>query len=75
MKHLEDIPCFDCDGQLVIAPQTIIEKIDGVEYTINDVPVHKCDTCGEELFSAAACRMIEAALPERPRRGPRRLQE
>ena len=75
MNDKDTIPCFDCDtGRLQIVPQTIIEKLDSVEYTIHNVPVHKCDTCGQELFGAAACRMIADALPERPRRGPRRLK-
>jgi YgiT-type zinc finger domain-containing protein len=75
MNNEDTIPCFECDGRLEIVPQTIIKKIDGVEYIINDVPVHKCDTCGHESFSAAASSVIEAALPERPMRGPRRLKD
>ena len=71
----DTIPCFDCDGRLEIVPQTVVEMVDSVEYTINDVPIHRCNACGQESFSAAALRMIEAALPERPRRGPRRLKD
>lgn len=75
MNKQDTIPCFDCDGRLEIVPQTVVEIVDSVEYTINDVPIHKCNACGQESFSAAALRMIEEALPERPRRGPRRLKD
>lgn len=75
MNNKDTIPCFDCDGTLKVEYQIFNTKVNGVEYIINDVPVHKCDTCGQESFSAAASSVIEAALPERPMRGPRRLKE
>jgi len=75
MNNKDTIPCFDCDGTLEVEYQIFNTKVNGVEYVINDVPVHKCDTCGQESFSAAASSVIEAALPERPMRGPRRLKK
>jgi YgiT-type zinc finger domain-containing protein len=75
MSNKDTIPCFECDGTLEVEYQTYITKLNGLEYAIKDVPVHKCDTCGQESYSAEASRVIEAALPERPMRGPRRLKD
>ena len=75
MKHLEDMPCFECDGTLRVEYQTFNQNILEKSYVVENVPVHKCDVCGDEVLSSTACRYIEEALPKRPRRGPRRLKD
>jgi YgiT-type zinc finger domain-containing protein len=75
MKHLQDIPCFDCDGTLRVEYQKFDKTVEGQNYVVENVPVHKCDSCGDEVLSAAACRYIEEQLPPRPLRGPRRVKD
>jgi len=75
MKYLQNIHCFECDGTLRVEYQKFDKTVEGQNYVVENVPVHKCDNCGDEVLSAAACRYIEEQLPPRPRRGPRRIKD
>ena len=74
MKHLEDMPCFDCDGTLRVEYQTFNRNVLEKSYVVENVPVHKCEVCGDEVLSSAALHYIEEQLPQRPRRSPRRIK-
>jgi hypothetical protein len=74
MFNKDSIPCFECDGTLRVEYQTFNRNVLEKSYVVENVPVHKCDVCGDEVLSSTACRYIEEHLPQRPQRSPRRVK-
>jgi len=74
MNDIDLIPCFECDGTLRVEYQKFDKTVEGQNYVVENVPVHKCEVCGDEVLSSAALHYIEEQLPQRPRRSPRRIK-
>jgi len=55
-----------CNYSLLEVATTTVEEWDGDELiVIQDVPVEKCPQCGEEYFTPAVLRGLEALIAHR----------
>lgn len=57
--------CLLCGGKLIEAREDITEKVLGYIFEFKNVPVLKCDVCGEIHFSAAVNQFIEEQIAKR----------
>ena len=57
--------CLLCDGELVETKEDITEKVFGYVFEFKNVPVLKCNKCGEIHFSGPVNEFIEEYISKR----------
>jgi len=57
--------CLLCDGELIESIENITEKVLGFVFEFKNVPVLKCDKCGEIHFSGPVNQFIEENISKR----------
>lgn len=57
--------CLLCDGKLIESKEDITEKVLGYVFEFKNVPILKCDKCGEIHFSGPVNKFIEENISKR----------
>jgi putative zinc finger/helix-turn-helix YgiT family protein len=63
-RNTKGHPCFECDGGMllpVVEPFTT-RTSEGLEITIPDVPMERCNVCGETVLSGEATNHVNECI-------------
>ena len=56
--------CLYCDGNLVLSKEVFHADRFGIHLTIDQLPVHKCEKCGEILLDTKEVILIQETISE-----------
>ena len=56
--------CLYCNGNLILTKDVYHADRFGIHLTIDQLPVFKCDTCGEVLLDTKEVKLIQKILSE-----------
>lgn len=56
--------CLYCNGNLILTKDVYHADRFGIHLTIDELPVYKCDTCGEILLDTKEAKIIQGILSD-----------